>query len=73
MNKKPEQIIEHLIEYWQSGTQEDLTKCLDGVSPKSISQYKGRKTSDIQTAIINALLRDIEYLESKLAKLENKK
>lgn len=62
----PAQIVETLAAYWGVKKDAELGRCI-GVERGSIAQYKGRSTSDVQTKMIIALLRDIRYLESKLS------
>jgi hypothetical protein len=61
----PQEVIEHLMNYWGMETQKELALHL-GVGERSISQYQSRKTADIQTAIITAQKADIDYLDTQL-------
>ncbi len=59
-------LTDTLLEHWGLRFDTDLEQEL-GIARGSVNQYRKRKTSDIQTKIIVALLRDIAYLESKAA------
>ena len=59
-------ITDILIQYWGLKGDADLERTL-AVGNWSVGQYRKRKTADIQTKMIIALLRDIAYLEKKLS------
>ncbi len=58
-------LLNLLTEYWGLKNDAELARELT-VDRRSISQYRRRESSDIQTKIIIALLRDIGYLEKKI-------
>ncbi len=62
----PTQLVDHLASYW--GVEKDSALAREiGVERGSIAHYRNRTTTDVQTKIIIALLRDIEYLEKKIS------
>lgn len=58
-------LINRLTEYWGLKNNAELARELN-VDRRSVNQYRKRESSDIQTKIIIALLRDIGYLEKKI-------
>lgn len=57
-------LTDTLLEHWGLRFDTDLEQEL-GIARGSVNQYRKRQTTDIQTKIIIALLRDIAYLENK--------
>lgn len=60
-------LADTLLHYWGLKFDSDLEREI-AVSRGSVHQYRKRKSTDIQTKIIIALLRDIAYLEKKAAR-----
>lgn len=67
---QPSALTDLLMEYWKLKTDGELARELGIGDRKKVGQYRNRKgTDDIQYRIIVNLLRDIGYLESKLARV----
>lgn len=65
---RPSELTDTLLEYWKLKSDGELARELGIDSRVKVQQYRKRTgTGDIQYRIIVALLRDIGYLEGKLA------